>query len=198
MRKDGGARDEMTESQLLQALRSGGDAAGLRSHAELRMNSEVFAGFYERAARPLWAYLARASQDAVLADDLTQESFVRFLGAEVTVDGEVEARRYLFRIATNLLKDHWRRRPVSSIEEMPQEAFATAESSAQVDAQAWLGAAMAQMSVRERQMLWLAYAEGYSHSEIAEVMGLGSTSVRLLLFRARKKVAALLTKGEAR
>jgi len=198
MRKDGGASDEMTESQLLQALRSGGDAAGLRAQSELRMNSETFTGFYERAARPLWAYLARVSQDAALADDLTQESFVRFLCAEVTVDGEVEARRYLFRIATNLLKDHWRRRPVSSIEEMPEAAFASTDDSAQVDAQAWLGAAMAQMSVRERQMLWLAYAEGYSHKEIAAVMGLGSTSVRLLLFRARKKVAALLTKGEVR
>jgi DNA-directed RNA polymerase specialized sigma24 family protein len=35
-------------------------------------------------------------------------------------------------------------------------------------------------------MLWLPYAEGYSHREIAEVMGVGSASVHLLLFRIRK------------
>jgi len=55
-----------------------------------------------------------------------------------------------------------------------------------------LGPAMAQMRPRDRQLLWLAHAEGYSHREIAEVTGLGCASVRLLLFRARRKIAKLL------
>jgi RNA polymerase sigma-70 factor (ECF subfamily) len=55
-----------------------------------------------------------------------------------------------------------------------------------------LGPALAQMRPRDRQLLWLAHAEGYSHNEIAEVMGLGSASIRLLLFRARRKIARLL------
>jgi RNA polymerase sigma-70 factor (ECF subfamily) len=48
------------------------------------------------------------------------------------------------------------------------------------------------MRPRDRQLLWLAYAEGYTHREIAEVTGLASASIRLLLFRARRKVARLL------
>jgi len=52
--------------------------------------------------------------------------------------------------------------------------------------------AMARMSPRERQLLWLAHAEGYSHKEIAEVTGLVSASVRLLLFRARRKIGRFL------
>ena len=55
-----------------------------------------------------------------------------------------------------------------------------------------LGPALAQLRLRDRQLLWLAYAEGYSHREIAEVTGLASASIRLLLFRARRKIAALL------
>ena len=55
-----------------------------------------------------------------------------------------------------------------------------------------LGPALAQMRPRDRQLLWLAYAEGYSHREIAEVTGLASASIRLLLFRARRKIARLL------
>ena len=74
------------------------------------MDNDAFAGFYERSARPLWAYLARVSGDLALADDLMQESFVRFLCAarpELSLaEGEVAARRYLFRIGTNLLKGH--------------------------------------------------------------------------------------------
>ena len=53
--------------------------------------------------------------------------------------------------------------------------------------------ALKTMRPRERQLLWLAYAEGYSHREIAEITGLASASIRLLLFRARRKVARLLT-----
>ena len=156
------------------------------------MDNDAFAGFYERSARPLWAYLARVSGDAALADDLMQESFVRFLCAAHPEDGEVAARRYLFKIATNLLRDHWRKRRTTSIEEVPEERFATASDAGQSDSQMMLGPVLAQLRPRDRQLLWLAYAEGYSHQEIAEVTGLMSASIRLLLFRARRKAARLL------
>jgi RNA polymerase sigma-70 factor (ECF subfamily) len=160
------------------------------------MDNDAFAGFYSRSARPLWAYLARVSGDPALADDLMQESYVRFLCAAhpamVASEGEVAARRYLFRIATNLLRDHWRRPHSTSIEELPEELFAASASSAQADSQAVLGPALAQMRPLDRQLLWLAHAEGYSHREIAEVTGLASASIRLLLFRARRKIAKLL------
>ncbi|MGA7241605.1 MAG: RNA polymerase sigma factor [Terracidiphilus sp.] len=159
------------------------------------MDNEQFAAFYARSARSLWAYLARVSRDPALADDLTQESYVRFLCASRPEDGDVAARRYLFRIATNLLRDHWRRPQSSSIDEMPEELFTAKCGVAQSDSQAMLGPAMAQIRPRDRQLLWLAYAEGYSHHEIAEVTGLASASIRLLLFRARRKMARLLRQG---
>jgi RNA polymerase sigma-70 factor, ECF subfamily len=164
--------------------------------SETEMDSEAFAAFYCRSARPLWAYLARVSADPALADDLMQESFVRFLLASrpefSPADGEVAARRYLFRIATNLLRDHWRRPVAASIEELPEECFANPDRSGQADSQAMLGPALAQMRPRDRQLLWLAHAEGYSHREIAQITGLGSASIRLLLFRARRKIARIL------
>lgn len=160
--------------------------------AELPMDNDAFAGFYERSARPLWAYLVRVSGNATLADDLMQESYVRFLCAARVWDGEVAGRRYLFRIATNLLKDHWRRAKSPSIEEIPEELFAVSRNSGQFESQELLGPALAAMRPRDRQLLWLAYAEGYSHREIAEVTGLASASIRLLLFRARRKIARLL------
>jgi len=163
------------------------------------VDHEAFAGFYERAARPLWAYLARVSGDPALADDLMQESFVRFLCADRAMrmeDGEVASRRYLFRIATNLLRDHWRRPRAASIDEIPEELFAAKLQDSQDDSAAKLAPAMKQMKPRERQLLWLAHAEGYSHKEIAEVTGLAAASVRLLLFRARHKMARLLREQE--
>ncbi len=166
--------------------------SGAAARAGTPMDNEAFAAFYERSARPLWAYLARVSGDAALADDLLQESFMRFLCADHPQDGEVSARRYLFRIATNLMRDHWRRPKPMSIEEIPEEVFQARDGSASSDSKAMLGPALKSMRPRERQLLWLAYAEGYSHKEIAEITGLASASIRLLLFRARHKVARLL------
>jgi RNA polymerase sigma-70 factor (ECF subfamily) len=170
--------------------------------AELPMDSDAFAGFYERSARSLWAYLARVSGDPALADDLMQESYVRFLCASRPgshlAQGEVAGRRYLFRIATNLLRDHWRRPRPASIEEIPEEFLAATAGSAQADSQAMLGPALAAMRPRDRQLLWLAHAEGYSHKEIAEVTGLASASIRLLLFPARRKIARLLREQASR
>jgi RNA polymerase sigma-70 factor (ECF subfamily) len=41
-------------------------------------------------------------------------------------------------------------------------------------------------------MLWLAYAEGASHGEIAGALGIRVASLKPMLFRARRKMAALL------
>jgi RNA polymerase sigma-70 factor, ECF subfamily len=178
---------------LPNALAGEADAA---QHTAARMDSGAFAAFYERSARPLWAYLVRASCDAALADDLMQESYVRFLCAErapsLAEDGEVAARLYLFRIATNLLHDHWRRPRASSIDELPEEIFSADSGASQMESHAELGPALRQMKPRERELLWLAHAEGYSHREIAQVTGLASASIRLLLFRARRKIARIL------
>jgi len=46
--------------------------------------------------------------------------------------------------------------------------------------------------------LWLAYAEGSSHEEIAASLGLRAGSVRTLLFRARQRLAALLPRTPSR
>jgi RNA polymerase sigma-70 factor (ECF subfamily) len=159
------------------------------------MEADAFGGFYARTARPLWAYLARVGGDAALADDLMQEAFVRFLTADAPQDGEVAARRYLFRIATNLLRDHWRRPRAEQLDEMPEEVFAAKGNGAEATLQ--LSPVLGRLKPRERQLLWLAYAEGYSHREIAEVTGLASASVRLLLFRARHRAARLLKEGGA-
>jgi RNA polymerase sigma-70 factor, ECF subfamily len=170
-------------------------APGLASGTWDGMDTDAFAAFYERSARPLWAYLARVSGDPALADDLLQESYIRFLSADAPrtdVDGEVAARRYLFRIGTNLLRDHWRRPRATAIEDVSEEHFSAPDTSGQSDTRAMLGPALLQLRPRERQLLWLASAEGYSHREIAAITGLASASVRLLLFRARRKAAHLL------
>jgi len=58
--------------------------------------------------------------------------------------------------------------------------------------------AFERLKPRERQLLWLAYVEGSNHCEIADCTGLRAGSVRLLLFRARHKLAELIGKSPQR
>ena len=57
----------------------------------------------------LWAYLARATSDPSAADDLLQEAYYRLLRATTTFESDEHRKNYLFRIATNLIRDRFRR-----------------------------------------------------------------------------------------
>ena len=52
--------------------------------------------------------------------------------------------------------------------------------------------ALDRLRVQERTMLWLAYVEQASHREIASALEVGEGSVKVLLSRARRKLAAAL------
>lgn len=160
--------------------------------ADLLMDEETFRGFYERTARGVWAYLARLTGDRHLADDLLQETYYRFLRASARHTTEAHRRNSLYRIATNLARDSHRRRVVHGAgEEVNPETLAAGAQSPERSAD--FSRAMSRLNPRERAMLWLAYAEGATHEEIAGVLGLRTGSLKPLLFRARRKLAALLS-----
>jgi len=157
--------------------------------ARLRTDEASFRLFYERSAPRLFAYLVRVSGERALAEDLLQESYCRFLTSKPPHMDEGSQQSYLFRIASNLMRDRWRRHRESPLpEHLPEPGSA----SPQLDRQLALRQAFQQLKVRERELLWLAYVEGSNHKEIAEATGLRSASVRQLLFRARRRLATLL------
>jgi RNA polymerase sigma-70 factor (ECF subfamily) len=170
----------------------------LRAEADqavpLEMDEEAFRGFYDRTARTLRAYLARVTGDGALADDLLQETYYRFLRARGGYESEAHRRNALFRIATNLIYDSRRRARVAPPISVGDHEIADRHDDAgATERAADLRKAMSRLKPRERALLWLAYAQGSSHKEIAESLGLRTGSVKLLLFRARRRLAAILT-----
>ncbi len=180
---------EITVTEL-EGSKVGSEAAEQAFH----MDEQTFRGFYDKTARPLWLYLFRISGNAALADDLVQETYYRFLRADLkSFDGAYQ-KNYLFRIATNLARDHWRSLPRKKrLEEAVSKSAVSDDRTAErVQQSSDLGRAMARLKPQERELLWLAYVDGSSHKEIAEVVGLRAGSIRLLLFRARRKLADIL------
>jgi RNA polymerase sigma-70 factor, ECF subfamily len=161
-----------------------------------QMDEDTFRAFYERTARPVWVYLARMTGDPQAADDLLQETYYRFLRAERSYTNDAHRKNYLFRIATNLVRDA-RRRPRVDLVGVPEEDAADAlhadgDVAERAVRRTDVTRALARLKPRERDLLWLAYAQGSSHQEIAQSLGLRTSSIKQLLFRARHRLVAIL------
>jgi RNA polymerase sigma-70 factor, ECF subfamily len=174
------------------------ERAGAFEDAErtFQMTEEAFRVFYEQTARPVWVYLARTTGDDRLADDLLQETYYRFLRARTSFESDDHRRHYLFRIATNLIRDQWRRARTDAVDlgeasEVPEVGEDNAvgdRALGRID----VTRALEQLKPRERSLLWLAYAQGFSHEEIASQLGLRTGSLKALLFRARRRLVSVL------
>jgi len=150
-----------------------------------------FLQLYRRTVTALRAYAARVLGNTTDADDIAQESYLRFVRSPPATDDPQQLRAFLFRIASHLMVDHWRRR---RRERSRMDEPARAEGSAGPDLPLRLDMARVfeQLRAQERQLMWLAYVEGADHREIAAALGLRERSVRVLLYRARHKLARLL------
>lgn len=159
------------------------------------MDEARFELLYRRMAGSLWSYLFRLTGDAAVADDLLQKSFFRYLRANPTLATEEHTRRWIFRTATNLAFDHFRE---TKRERNLDAATQRSEAGPAMEPREVLRHDMmktfAELKPRERALLWLAHVEEADHEDISEALGVKTKSVKVLLFRARKRLGELLTR----
>lgn len=154
------------------------------------MSEDEFQQVYERTAASLRAYLVRACGDASTADDLLQETYYRYLGLDPGKRAASPERPLLFRMATHLVFDHFRR--FRREERHARAARPPASPSLSETPAADVARAFRGLRDREQALLWLAYVEGLTHAEIAGVLDLAPASIRVLLSRARGAFARVL------
>ena len=154
-----------------------------------RLTEETFAALYERHARSLWTYVYRITGNGADADDIVQETFVRVLDVDLP-EADENARRYLFRVASNLVTDRWRRvvRQEQSLRSVSTGDSMTMPSTPDDD----VTQTLAELGARDRAMLWLAYVEGETHESIAATLKLKPGSIKVMLSRARGRLRDLL------
>ena len=141
------------------------------------MTEREFGEAYVRLLPDLRRYVIRTIGNAADVDDIVQEAFLRMLRVDFQDWNDERWRRYLFRTASNLIIDRWRRRRFEhGGGAMPEPASPTPHPE---DAAA-VAKIFSELKPRERALLWLAYVEGESHEEIASALGLGRRGVRAL------------------
>ena len=151
------------------------------------MTEAEFEAVYERTARPLRAYLLRLGGNTTLADDVLQDTYCRFLSMEPAKRQAAPERPLLYRIATNLMHDQFRR--LRRERRAPLEWPPPHVEGVGPDLPHDMARVFAELKPQQRSLLWLAYVEGWSHVDIAAGLGLRSRSIRVLLFRAKSALA---------
>jgi RNA polymerase sigma-70 factor (ECF subfamily) len=156
------------------------------------MDEPAFEAFHRKTSRLLWSRLYRLTGNAAKADDVSQKAYIQFIRTADAGRSEPELRAYLYKLATRIAVDEWRR---EERERSPRWLpFVSPDRSAEDAAQMRGGVekALGGLSVRDRAILWMAYVDGASHQEIADAVGVGTASVKVILFRARKRMAEAL------
>jgi RNA polymerase sigma-70 factor (ECF subfamily) len=156
------------------------------------MDEQRFEAFYKKTAGGVWSYIYRLTGDPTTADDLLQKTFLKFVRNNPAVANDEHMRRYVYKAATNLVFDHFRdaKRERGRPLELPPSPLRTDRGDLRHD----MMRVFAELKPQERALLWLAHVEGSSHEEIADALGLKAKSIKVLLFRARKRLGDLLTK----
>src|SRR5262245_7150511 len=176
--------DRESEQDLAQRVRHGDTAAFATIHAA--SNSRVF-GFLARLA---------GSRDG--AEDLLEETWLRFVANATRLDAETRLGPWLFTVARNVFVTHCRSRAMESratatlglwpppVQSSPFEETAGNELQRRVEA------ALARLPIDAREVLLLVGVEGLRPMEAASVCGVTPEALRQRLKRARTLLAQRL------
>jgi len=186
----------LTDQQVVLLARGGREAA----YREL----------IRRYERPVFALLFRMVRDRELAEDLSQETFVKALNAIDSYRPEFKFSSWIFKIANNAAIDHLRRRELDTLSldgsphaETPEAMQATAlqigvrqESPLEAVEARELGgaieAAIGRLRPEYRSCILLRHVEGRAYEEIAEILSLPLGTVKTYIHRARNELRLAL------
>lgn len=158
---------------------------------------------YDQYAPKMYAYIYRRVGEAATAEDLTSDLFVRMLNA--AQNGNIwrqSLSAWLYRIAHNLVVDHYRRRPPLTEVLMDEEAASVDTDPAVVVEQSLitdqLFQGVRQLTPEQQEVLALRFGEGLTAREVGEIVGKSTGAVEALQRRGIAGLRRILSRGEER
>ena len=166
--------------------------AARRRMPQTPLDEAQFEVLYKRLAGSVWSYLHRLCGDPATADDLLQKTFIRFLRTNPQLESDDHVRHYVFKTATSVALDHFRETKRHRTSELKEQAVDSGIEKSELRHDVMR--AFGELKPQERALLWLAHVEESNHEEIGDALGVKAKSVRVLLFRARRRLGDLLAK----
>jgi RNA polymerase sigma-70 factor (ECF subfamily) len=156
---------------------------------------QAFRQLYDATVARVFALCLRLTADRMASDDLCQETFIKAWRALPRFNGDSRFETWLYRIAVNASVDWLRKkRPEAAheIEYLSDENRAAQWDGGNMAERIDLENAIARLPEKARQVLVLFDIEGYSHDEIAAMLGVSTGTTKSQLHRARKLLLEMM------
>ena len=176
----------------------------------LKGKEEQFALLLERYQRPIFNFIYRFFGEYEMAEELTQETFLRCYQFLKSYDPKRKFSTWLYTVAKNLCIDHLKKRrkgwQISLDHSLPaverHEAGRSTESDPQFlcirnQEDSRLLEALGKLEASRRVVLVLYYFQGLSYKEISEAVGVPVSTVKIRIFRAKKALLAIMKESGA-
>jgi RNA polymerase sigma-70 factor (ECF subfamily) len=132
----------------------------------------------------IYRFILKNIRDEDKAKDIVQDTYLKFWEKKDKVDS-AKIKSYLFTTAYHTLIDVVRKeKKKASINEVKEESYST--YSEYSDLQEILHEAIEQLPEVQKSVILLRDYEGYAYNEIAEIVGISETQVKVYIFRGRK------------
>lgn len=168
----------MTEQELIRQAQRGEETA---LHA-----------LYRRYAPRVYAVVRRIAGDDALADDWAQEAWIRVFRSLPAFRGEATFSTWVHRVAVNSALQGLRSRSRHADRETTLVGDHAGPSAAPAALRLTLERAVGRLPEGMRQVLVLHDVEGFTHEEIAELLGIAAGTSKSQLFKARAKMREML------
>jgi RNA polymerase sigma-70 factor (ECF subfamily) len=164
------------------------------SSEDMLESEKDFGIAYETHAESIYRFFYWRTQDSELSQDLTSSVFEKAWRSKESFQGG-SVRAWLYRIARNLLIDHWRHKQDMPLTNQDTLVSDTEELSVEVDKQLMaeqLQQALTQLPTEMHYVVSLRFIEGLSCKHVARLTGLSESNVRVTQYRALKKLRKYL------
>jgi RNA polymerase sigma-70 factor (ECF subfamily) len=157
-------------------------------------NQKAIAQIYEIYFDPVYQFIRWRVDDLALAEDLTSEVFIKLLGALQGRNAPQQSLRgWLFRVARNVLHDHYQRTVKTDDlgDDLPAEADFEMQMIQEMDIER-VRRAITMLAEDQQEVLILRFGQMLNLNDTAESMGKSISAVKSLQFRAVNTLRDLL------
>ena len=163
-----------------------------------KKSPKAFGEIYDTYVKSIYNYFYYRLQNVEKAEDLTQEVFIKaFEAIERYKIRKIPLSAWLFRIARNLLIDFFRKKEIvkESLEGKAISSERAKKEVEQIQTASFINKGLSGVKQEHREVIVLKFIIGYSNKEVAEIMGKSENAVKLIQYRALRKMNKGL-KGE--